>query len=53
VRARLLPEMNTEHAWKGDVRVHWSYRFLRRFALTALVVLFWVWVIVLALSGKF
>jgi hypothetical protein len=33
--------------------VHWTYRLLRRIAFTSLAIVFWTWVILLALSGKF
>jgi hypothetical protein len=40
-------------AWNGvDVGMHWTYRVLRRIAFTGAAVVFWVWVILLALSGK-
>lgn len=32
--------------------VHWSYRALRLIAYIGLGVMFWAWLIVLALSGK-
>ena len=47
------PEANTEHVWKGEQEVHWTYRLLRRIAFTSLAIVFWTWVIMLALSGRF
>jgi len=53
VRARLLRESNMKEAWNGvDVGMHWTYRVLRRIAFTGVAVVFWAWVIFLALSGK-
>jgi hypothetical protein len=31
---------------------HWTYRALRQIAFGGLAVVFWTWVILLALSGK-
>jgi hypothetical protein len=35
-----------------DVGMHWTYRVLRRIGFTGAAVVFWAWVIFLALSGK-
>ncbi len=32
--------------------MHWTYRILRRFAYISLGVVFWAWVLALALSGR-
>jgi hypothetical protein len=45
--------MNTNRCLEGRaLEVHWSYRLLRRIAFTSLAVVFWAWVIAIALSGK-
>jgi hypothetical protein len=35
-----------------EQKPHWTYRFLRQAAFAALAVVFWAWVILLAISGK-
>jgi hypothetical protein len=37
---------------RGRQVEHWTYKVLRRIAFTGLTVLFWAWLIILALSGK-
>jgi hypothetical protein len=35
------------------VKLHWTYRVLRSLAYLGLAMVFWAWVIFLALSGRF
>jgi hypothetical protein len=53
VRARLLRESNMNQTWNGvEDGMHWTYRVLRRIAYASAAIVFWAWVIFLALAGK-
>ena len=53
VRARLLRESKIDQTWNGvEDGMHWTYRVLRRVAYTSAALVFWAWVIFLALAGK-
>jgi hypothetical protein len=39
--------------WNGvEDGMHWTYRVLRRIAYVSAAIVFWAWVIFLALTGK-
>lgn len=37
----------------AEAKLHWTYRVLRMFAHLAAGIVFWAWVLILALSGNF
>ena len=42
-----------EETEAAAVKLHWTYRVLRTIAYFAAAMVFWAWVLFLALSGKF
>ena len=52
------PDLQMNHTQEetkavAAIKLHWTYRVLRKLAYTAGAMVFWAWVLFLALSGKF